>query len=54
VRVLARARAGLEPKTLGAGVTFIEHINVNIEYEKMDIDEVDDAYVLWLTSAWRL
>ena len=38
---------------VGAGVTFIEHINVNVEYEKMDIDEVDDAYVLWLTAAWR-
>ncbi len=38
---------------VGAGVTFIEHINVNVEYELMDIDEVDDAYVLWLTAAWR-
>jgi hypothetical protein len=36
-----------------AGVTFIEHINVNVEYERMDIDEVDGAYVLWLTGAWR-
>ena len=38
---------------VGAGVTFIEHLNVKIEYELMDIDEVDDAYVLWLTGAWR-
>ena len=38
---------------VGAGVTFIEHINVKVEYELMDIDEVDDAYVLWLTGAWR-
>ena len=38
---------------VGAGVTFIEHINVNVEYELMDLDEVDDAYVLWLTAAWR-
>ena len=38
---------------VGAGVTFIDHLNVNVEYEKMDIDEVDDAYVVWLTSAWR-
>ena len=38
---------------VGAGVTFIEHINVNVEYELMDIDKVDDAYVLWLTAAWR-
>ena len=38
---------------IGAGVTFIEHINVNIEYELMDIDEFDDANVLWITAAWR-
>lgn len=38
---------------VGAGVTFLEHINAKIEYELMDIDEVDDAYVLWLTAAWR-
>ena len=38
---------------VGAGVTFIEHINVNIEYELMDIDEVEDANTLWLTGAWR-
>jgi hypothetical protein len=38
---------------VGAGVTFIQHLNVQIEYELMDIDEVDDAYVLWLTGAWR-
>jgi hypothetical protein len=36
-----------------AGFTFIEHSNVNIKYEKMDIDEVDNAHVLWLTGAWR-
>lgn len=38
---------------VGAGVTFIEHINVKIEYEYMDVDEVEDAYTLWLTAAWR-
>ena len=38
---------------VGAGVTLIQHLNVQIEYELMDIDEVDDAYVLWLTGAWR-
>jgi outer membrane protein with beta-barrel domain len=38
---------------VGAGVTFIQHLNVQIEYELMDIDEVDDSYVLWLTGAWR-
>jgi hypothetical protein len=38
---------------IGAGVTFFEHLNAKIEYELMDIDELDDAYVLWLTGAWR-
>lgn len=38
---------------VGAGVTFFEHLNAKVEYELMDIDEVDDAYVLWLTGAWR-
>ena len=38
---------------VGAGVTFIDHINAKIEYELMDLDEVEDAYTLWLTAAWR-
>lgn len=38
---------------VGAGATFFEHLNAKVEYELMDIDEVDDAYVLWLTGAWR-
>jgi hypothetical protein len=38
---------------IGAGVTFIDHINARLEYELMDIDQIDDAYTLWLTGAWR-
>jgi OOP family OmpA-OmpF porin len=38
---------------VGAGVTFLEHLNVKVEYELMDIDNVEDANVLWLTGAWR-
>jgi len=38
---------------IGAGLTFIEHLNVKLEYELMDIDRLDDAYALWLTGAWR-
>lgn len=38
---------------VGAGVTFIEHINAKLEYELMDIDTLDDTYTLWLTGAWR-
>lgn len=38
---------------VGAGVTFFGHLNAKIEYELMDIDDVDDAHALWLTGAWR-
>lgn len=38
---------------VGAGVTLFQRLNAKIEYELMDIDEVEDAYVLWLTGAWR-
>lgn len=38
---------------VGAGVTFLEHINAKLEYEVMDIDDLEDPYTLWLTAAWR-
>lgn len=38
---------------VGAGVTLIDHINAKVEYELLDVDELDDAYILWLTAAWR-
>jgi hypothetical protein len=38
---------------IGAGVTFLEHINTKLEYEVMDLDKTDDAYTLWLTAEWR-
>lgn len=38
---------------VGAGVTLIEHINLLVEYERMDFDEVDDADVIWVSAAWR-
>ncbi len=38
---------------VAAGVTFIDHINVNLEYEVLDIDELDDVYTVWLNAAWR-
>ena len=38
---------------VGAGVTFLGHLNTKVEYEFFDIDDVDDAYALWLTAAWR-
>jgi opacity protein-like surface antigen len=38
---------------IGAGVTLFERLNAKVEYEFFDIDEVDDAYALWLTGVWR-
>jgi Outer membrane protein beta-barrel domain len=37
----------------GIGVTFFEHINARLEYEKIDSDLVDDADAIWLSGAWR-
>lgn len=37
----------------GIGFTFFDHLNAKVEYELMEIDELDDAHVLWLTAGWR-
>lgn len=37
----------------GVGMTFFEHLNARLEYEKVDADDVDDADALWLSGAWR-
>ena len=38
---------------VGAGVTLIDHLNFNIEYEQMDVDKLKDAYTFWINAAWR-
>jgi OOP family OmpA-OmpF porin len=38
---------------VGAGVTLFDSLNAKLEYELFDLDELDDAYALWLTGAWR-
>lgn len=38
---------------VGVGATFLDHLNAKIEYEVMDIDDLDDPYTVWLTAAWR-
>lgn len=38
---------------VGAGVTLIDHLNFNLEYERMEIDKLNDTYNLWVTAAWR-
>ncbi|MFC4313684.1 porin family protein [Steroidobacter flavus] len=39
---------------VGAGVTLIEHINLLLEYEYMDLQkQLKDAHVFWVSAAWR-
>lgn len=37
----------------GVGMTFLQHLNVRLEYERIDSDLVDDADALWLSGSWR-
>lgn len=37
----------------GVGITVFERLNAKLEYEWIDLDQVDDANALWLTGAWR-
>jgi opacity protein-like surface antigen len=37
----------------GLGITLLEHLHVRLEYEIIDISEVDDANALWVSGAWR-
>jgi opacity protein-like surface antigen len=38
---------------VGAGITFIDHLNVKLEYERFDLKDLKDPYTVWLTGAWR-
>ena len=37
----------------GIGANIGEKFNVRFEYERMDLERLDDADALWLTAAWR-
>jgi OOP family OmpA-OmpF porin len=37
----------------GIGVTFLEHVNARLEYERISSDVIDDADALWLSASWR-
>ena len=37
----------------GLGANFGEKLNVRFEYERFDLQGLDDADSLWLTAAWR-
>jgi hypothetical protein len=37
----------------GIGTNIGEKLNVRFEYERFDLESLDDADALWLTAAWR-
>jgi opacity protein-like surface antigen len=37
----------------GIGLNLAERLNIRFEYEKFDLEGLDDADSLWLTAAWR-
>jgi opacity protein-like surface antigen len=38
---------------VGVGITLFDALHAKLEYEIIDIGEVDDADALWLSGAWR-
>jgi hypothetical protein len=38
---------------LGIGATFFDRFNLRGEYERVDIDQLDDAEAVWLSASWR-
>ncbi len=38
---------------VAAGITFLDHLHAKLEYEVMDIDDLEDPYTFWLSAAWR-
>jgi OOP family OmpA-OmpF porin len=38
---------------VGIGVTILEHLNLRAEYERVDIENFDDANAVWLSANWR-
>jgi opacity protein-like surface antigen len=37
----------------GVGITLFEHLHARLEYEIIDVSELDDSDALWLSGAWR-
>jgi opacity protein-like surface antigen len=37
----------------GVGLTFLQHLNARLEYERIDSDVLDDADAIWLSASWR-
>jgi OOP family OmpA-OmpF porin len=37
----------------GVGMTFFDHFNARVEYERINIKNATDSNAMWLTGAWR-
>jgi OOP family OmpA-OmpF porin len=37
----------------GLGIDIKDRVNLRLEYEEIDIQELDEADALWLTAAWK-
>jgi OOP family OmpA-OmpF porin len=37
----------------GLGIDVLDRLNLRLEYEEIDIAELDEADALWLTAAWK-
>jgi hypothetical protein len=37
----------------GLGITFLDHLHVKAEYERLDLENYDKSDVVWLSGAWR-
>jgi OOP family OmpA-OmpF porin len=38
---------------VGVGLDIRDRLNLRLEYEEIDIEELDEADALWLTAAWK-
>jgi hypothetical protein len=38
---------------VGVGVTFFERLHAKLEYEEIDLEDAENANVLWATGQWR-
>jgi OOP family OmpA-OmpF porin len=52
---LASAKESEEDLVYGAGLglTLFGHLHARLEYEIIDVSDVDDANVIWVSGAWR-
>jgi hypothetical protein len=37
----------------GLGIDVLDRLNLRLEYEEIDISELDEADALWLNAAWK-